>query len=220
MRWKTTGGIEKKHRRTTCVSTTAIDDDTIEVYLDYDDLIASLKLPPPKLTWEDFANDFGLCSEGLNPHRWKKDHNVPEKKMEELFGKALGPQGRHGYHWADCKVTSVVDQITRIHPIVYQHPKNATPKLIANQFALGIAYEHFEKQPVSWAMFGQETNRTQQRTYLQDITKINWAKQEGIKVTTKSWRKLNVPDDFKATAFEQEGQMVKWLLLLVCFSIL
>jgi len=144
------------------VSTTAISEhdgaDTMELWADYDDLIASLKLPPPKLTWEDFASQYGLCSEGLNPHRWKKEQRPPQKKMEDLFGPALGPGGRHGYHWADCKVPSIIEQITKIHPIVYQHPKNKIPKLIANQFAWGIAYEHYEKKPVSWAMYGQETN--------------------------------------------------------------
>jgi hypothetical protein len=60
-------------------------------------------------------------------------------------------------------------------------------------------------------MFGQEMNKTQERTYLQDITKINWCMQEGIKVTTKSWRKINLPNEFKAAAFEQEGKLVKWV---------
>jgi hypothetical protein len=49
------GGIEKKHGRTTSESTTAISEhdgaDTRELWADYDDLLARLKIPPPKLTW-------------------------------------------------------------------------------------------------------------------------------------------------------------------------
>jgi len=220
-RRKSTGGLVKKPARTSSLSTTAISEhdgaDDLELYAEYDDLLAALKLPPRKLSWQDFAKEYGLCSDGLNPHRWKKDQIVPEKKMEELFGKALGPNGRHGYHWADCKHQKIIDQINFIHPIVYQHPKSKIPKLIANQFAWGIAYEHYEKKPVSWAMFGQETNKTQQRTYLSDVVKINWCKQEGIKVTSKSWRKITVPIDFKSAVFEQEGQTVSSLQKCIRF---
>jgi len=211
-RRKSTGGIVKKHARTTLVSTTTIlerdGEETSELLADYDELLASLKLPPPKLSWQNFADQYGLCNDGTNPHRWKKDHRVPEEKMEELFGAALGPSGRHGYHWADCKVQKVVDRITHLHPIVYQHSKTKIPKLIANRFAWGIAYEYFEDKPVSWAMFAAGTNNTQQRTYLSDVTKINWCKQQGIKVTFKSWRGVNVPSEFKAAAFEEEGKPV------------
>lgn len=123
-RRKSTGGIGKKPARTASVSTTGVSEhdreESSEPTLDYDELIASLKVPPPKLSWQDFADEYHLCSDGSNPHRWsKKDNVVPEPMMEELFGKALDPKGRHGYHWADCKVQQVVDRIQLLHPIVY-----------------------------------------------------------------------------------------------------
>lgn len=86
----------------------------------------------------------------------------------------------------DCKVKEVSDRVKHLHPILYQHSKNAIPRNITCQFAQGIVYEHFLKKEVNWAKFGQQTNNLQRERYQSDMAKIEWARSQGMKSTLKS----------------------------------
>ena len=107
-------------------------------------LLDNLKQPPAVMHWHDFKSAYGLEEDGVNPHRLKKDKDIPKEWMTELFGKPQGDKGRSGYNWIDCKVPEVVARIKFLHPLVYQTIDLEIPQTLSCQFARRLAFEYHQ----------------------------------------------------------------------------
>lgn len=160
---------------------------------DLEELIATLKSPPDLLTWKDFRDRYDLeCSpNSINPHRCRKDKDISDKQMQELWFRPEGVKGRGGYSWSYCKVREIVNRIKYVHPIVYQHGPDEIPRCVTKQFAVGVVLE-YQKNAVNWALYGEETNNHQRRKYEQDLSKLQFAINTRAKVTKRTWRSLKV----------------------------
>lgn len=124
------------------------------------ELKTASKLPPRRLTKEDFCTEFKLSSAGVNPHKLKIGKHVSEKDMEAVFG---SHKGRNGYSISEkLKDKDRVD-LESLYCIVYQ--KETPASQLAKEFAIGWYYDKVRRKDVDWAEFAAETNNLQQANY-------------------------------------------------------
>jgi len=117
--------------------------------------------PPIAIDFHAFKDEYGLSSEGINPHMIKSK-DVQEVKLKEVFGVGR----RSGYSFANCHNVQMVDRIKEIYPIVYGKIDLPKSKLIGKEFAKRIVVEVVKRKKVSWAGFGHETNTNQRSKWL------------------------------------------------------
>jgi len=135
-----------------------------EILEEVDAKIAKLmrNLPHIAIDFHAFKDDYGLLSEGLNPHRIK-NKDVQEVEIKEVFEEVWG---KSGYSFVDCHHVQMVDRIKEIYPIVYSKTNLSRSKLIGKEFARGIVVEIVKGKKVNWAGFGHETNTNQRSKWL------------------------------------------------------
>jgi len=156
-------GIGKKEKKTKIDS----DDESEPNFLtvdDVDDKIAVLRrgAPPPRLSFEDFRDSFGLNETGINPHKSRDTTEILQGDLTVVFG----PQrAKSGFWFGDVKDTKVKAAIARLYLIVYQKPYLIKTKLVGKEFAIGIVADVVKGLDVDWASFAHITNRNQHSTW-------------------------------------------------------
>jgi hypothetical protein len=114
--------------------------------------------PPLAINFHEFKQNYGLLSEGVNPHRIKSK-GVMEVEVRGVVGLARGR--RSGYSFVDCHDQKVLDRIKEIFPVIYNKEDVPNSKLIIKEFVRKIVAEIMKGKKVSWARFAHETNANQ-----------------------------------------------------------